>query len=77
MALPLHPLYEHNSAIPGQFNAYSEQNLLDKFLTDCTNPYHSTDGWINSSVRIPLPCEKAKWPSEDHAPTLTISGVHH
>ena len=77
MALPSHPLYEHDDAIPGQFNAYSKQNLLDKFLTDCANPYRSTDRWINSSVRIPLPCEKAKWPSEDHAPTLTISGVHH
>ena len=76
-ALPSHPLYQHNDAIPGQFNANSEQNLLDKFLTDCANPFRSADGWTDSSVRIHLPCEKAKWPSEDDAPTLTISGVHH
>ncbi|KAI0315118.1 hypothetical protein OF83DRAFT_1293481 [Amylostereum chailletii] len=37
----------------------------------------SRDGWIKSSVTIPLPCEGQEHPSEGEAPTFAVDGLYH
>jgi hypothetical protein len=59
------------------FNIPREKKLLEDYLADTTNPFRAENGWQKSSVRIPLPKEKRKWPSEADAPQLEIKGVHH
>lgn len=59
------------------FNIPREKKLLEDYLTDTSNPFRAENGWQKSSVKIPLPKEKVKWPSEDAAPQLEIEGVHH
>jgi hypothetical protein len=59
------------------FNIPREKKLLKDYLTDTSNPFRAENGWQKSSVKIPLPKEKVKWPSEDAAPQLEIEGVHH
>ncbi|KAG2030541.1 hypothetical protein BDR03DRAFT_987033 [Suillus americanus] len=44
---------------------------------DSTNPFHTKNGWHESTVQIRLPKEKMKWASEDEAPVLEIPGVYH
>jgi hypothetical protein len=59
------------------FNHVRESKRLDKYLDGKLNPFHEYYGWQESTVKIRLPNEKAKFPSENDAPMLAISGVHH
>ena len=59
------------------FNIPREKKLVEDYLKDTSNPFHADNGWWESSVKIPLPKEKMKWPSETAAPQLEIKGVHH
>jgi len=60
-----------------QYNDIREKKLVEDYLKDHTNPFHATHGWKESSVRIRLPKEKMKWPSEVDAPEIEIKGVRH
>jgi len=59
------------------FNHSREIKLLDKYLKDKSNPFREEFGWRQSSVKIRLPKEKWKVPSEADAPEIVIPGVHH
>ncbi|KAG2737471.1 hypothetical protein P692DRAFT_201842935 [Suillus brevipes Sb2] len=54
-----------------------EMKLLDKYIEDKSNPFREEYGWRQSTVKIRLPKEKRKFPSEADAPELEILGVHH
>ncbi|KAG2010174.1 hypothetical protein CC2G_013017 [Coprinopsis cinerea AmutBmut pab1-1] len=41
------------------------------------SPFASLSSWKTSSVEIPMPCERCRWPSEADAPQLKIDGVQH
>jgi hypothetical protein len=59
------------------FSIPREKKLIEDYLKDTSNPFHADNGWRESSVKIPLPKENVKWPSETAAPQLEIKGVHH
>jgi hypothetical protein len=54
-----------------------EKRLLGDYLKDKSNPFRIENGWRNSSVKIRLPKEREKFPSEDEAPEMEIPGVYH
>jgi hypothetical protein len=57
------------------FSAAKELNRLDEYSE---GPKFSTkDGWIEASVKIPLPGEKVKHKSEIDAPTIEVKGVYY
>ncbi|KAG1831918.1 hypothetical protein F4604DRAFT_1606465 [Suillus subluteus] len=59
------------------FNFMREMKLFDKYIEDKSNPFQEEYGWRQSTVKIQLPKEKTKFPSEADAPELEITGVHH
>jgi hypothetical protein len=59
------------------FNIPCKRRLIEKYLMDASNPFHTDNGWWESSVKIRLPKEKRKCISEADAPQLKIEGVHH
>jgi hypothetical protein len=59
------------------FNHVHESKQLDKYLDGKLNPFHEYYRWQESTVKIRLPNEKAKFPSENDAPMLAIPGIHH
>ncbi|KAG2029512.1 hypothetical protein BDR03DRAFT_1018277 [Suillus americanus] len=59
------------------FNRARESKRLDYYLDGRSNPFHEHYGWQRSTVKIRLPNEKAKFPSETDAPELTITGIYH
>ncbi|KAG1864616.1 hypothetical protein C8R48DRAFT_656144 [Suillus tomentosus] len=59
------------------FNHTRESKQLDDYLDGRSNPFHEHYGWQRSTVKIRLPNEKAKFPSETDAPELAIPGVYH
>ncbi|KAF9232301.1 hypothetical protein BU15DRAFT_67584 [Melanogaster broomeanus] len=73
--LQTHPLYDPKDL--AGFSHTREARLLDKYLDSEDNPFNETFGWRKSSVKIRLPNEKTKWPSEANAPQMTIDGVWH
>ncbi len=58
------------------FNSHSAQKKLDDYKHP-EGVFSKDDGWHESSVEIPLPKTKKKYPSEDNAPTFRVDGVHH
>lgn len=40
-------------------------------------PLSATDGWHETSLEIPIPCEKVKFPSEGNAPRFRVEGLHY
>ena len=67
-----------NPAEALSFNVDAENKNIDNFLTNSSNPYPNSDGWIESSIKIRMPpCTKKIWPSEANAPQLEVHGLHH
>ncbi|KAI0365931.1 hypothetical protein BV20DRAFT_953283 [Pilatotrama ljubarskyi] len=58
------------------FRARTAQEAIDQHLPE-KGVFSEEDGWIESSVEIPLPKTKAKNTSEAAAPTFRVNGVHH
>ncbi|KAH9480133.1 hypothetical protein JR316_0006730 [Psilocybe cubensis] len=61
------------------FSAKWEFSRMDE-ATSALNSglaFKHEDGWIKSTVQIPLPCEQAKHLSEDAAPVLEVPNVYH
>ena len=57
------------------FRAKRELRRMEK---DNQSPGFSREnGWVESSVNIPLPMEQHRSTSEDHAPTFKVSGIWH
>jgi hypothetical protein len=54
-----------------------EKRLLMDYLKDKSNPFQIENGWCSSSVKIRLPKEREKFPSEDEAPEMEILGIYH
>ncbi|KAG1840740.1 hypothetical protein F4604DRAFT_1598686 [Suillus subluteus] len=59
------------------FDDVQEKRLIKEYLKDRSNPFRVENGWRSSSVKIRLPKEKVKFTSEEDAPELEITGVHH
>jgi hypothetical protein len=59
------------------FDDVCEKRLMKDYLKDRSNPFRVENGWRCSSVKIRLPKEKVKFASEEEAPELEITGVHH
>ena len=53
-----------------------ETTLLDS-LDESTSPFANENIWKTSTIKIPLPCEKAKFRSEADAPKLRVRNIHH
>ena len=67
-----------NPAEALSFNVDAENKNIDNFLTNSSNPYPNSDGWIESSIKIRMPpCTKKIWPSEANAPQFEVHGLHH
>ena len=62
-----------NPADLEKFSAARELKRIDDYFDE---PGFSTkDGWKKASVKIRLPCDGYKFPSEQDAPTFTVDGV--
>jgi hypothetical protein len=59
------------------FDDVREKRLVKEYLTDQSNLFRVENGWRSSSVKICLPKEKVKFTSEEDAPELEITGIHH
>ena len=59
------------------FSAQRENKRLDNYLLSGTHPFHTQDGWIDSTVNIRLPVEGVSYKSEDHTHTLLIANLFH
>jgi hypothetical protein len=59
------------------FNHTCKSKRLDNYLDSRSNPFHEHYSWQRSTVKIRLPNEKAKFPSDTDAPELTIAGIYH
>jgi hypothetical protein len=70
-----HPLYNsHNLA---GFSYSREEKRIDKYLESKNNPFQAEYGWHKSSVKIRLPKEKVKHPSEFDAHEIAVDVVWH
>jgi hypothetical protein len=58
------------------FNFAHETALLD-CVDNPSAPFANENIWKTSTIKIPLPCERHKFPSEDKAHKLRIRNVHH
>lgn len=60
------------------FSAAREGKQMDKAqVFSESSQFHSSDGWHETSLEIPLPCEKVKFPSEADAPKFTVQGLYY
>ena len=59
-----------------KFNLAHEMNLLDS-VDDPSAPFANENIWKKSTIKIPLPCEREKFPSEDAAHKLRIRDVRY
>jgi hypothetical protein len=60
------------------FNASYEGRRMDKAQASLESPQLSAaDGWHEASLKIPVPCEKVKFPSEADAPKFTVRGLYY
>ena len=59
------------------FDIVLETQRVDRFLEECAKSYPHTGDWVESSVKIRVPCEKRRFCSEAQAPEFEISGVHY
>ena len=60
----------------GNFKLAHEMALLDS-VDDPSAPFANENIWKKSTIRIPLPCEREKFPSEDAAHKLRIRDVRY
>jgi len=58
------------------FNASREAKRPEKAQEDPLSIF-SSDKWHETSVKIRLPCEKEKFPSEAHAPEFEVDGLYY
>ncbi|KIL62147.1 hypothetical protein M378DRAFT_13086 [Amanita muscaria Koide BX008] len=59
------------------FRSSREAERLDKFVDETNSVFTASDGWIQTTLELPLPCEKIKHQSETAAPKFNIEGVYH
>jgi hypothetical protein len=59
------------------FNATKEMNRLDTYEADSDRSFSAFDDWKESSVYIPLPCERVKHKTEADVPKLEVKGLMH
>ena len=57
----------------GAIDRYDEQRQD----SDSTYLFSPNDGWIETSIEIPLPCEGFSFKSEDDAPKYRVNGVYY
>ena len=57
----------------GAIDRYDEQRQD----SDSTYLFSLNDGWIETSIEIPLPCEGFSFKSEDDAPKYRVNGVYY
>ncbi|KXN87761.1 hypothetical protein AN958_08173 [Leucoagaricus sp. SymC.cos] len=57
------------------FRTARENKRLDDWVDDEESPFSSADGWIETSVEIPVPCEKVKHDNEFSAPKYSAPGL--
>ncbi|KAG2337487.1 hypothetical protein BDR05DRAFT_978477 [Suillus weaverae] len=69
------PLFRYADVLA--FSHTQEAKNIDTYLQDKSNPFHKEHGWHRSSVKIRLPNEGTKWPSETDTPELEIPRVYH
>lgn len=69
------PLFNSDDALT--FSHTRESKNVDAYLQNKANPFRKEHGWRSSTVKIHLPKEGTKWPSETDAPELEIPGVYH
>ena len=58
------------------FSFSREMALLDS-INDPSAPFSNDNIWKTSTIKIPLPCERQKFSSENHAHKLRIRNVRH
>lgn len=54
-----------------------EEQQMDKYLKAKDNPFQAEYGWHKSSIKIRLPKEKVKFPSESDAPEIMVGSIWH
>lgn len=60
------------------FNASREGKRMDEAHASMeSSQFSASDGWHETSLEIPLPCEKVKFPSEAGAPKFMVHGLHY
>ncbi|KAM6494731.1 hypothetical protein JOM56_009354 [Amanita muscaria] len=59
------------------FRSSREAERLDKFVNETNSVFTASDGWIPTTLELPLPCEKIKHQSETAAPKFVIEEVYH
>ncbi|KAM6499872.1 hypothetical protein JOM56_005380 [Amanita muscaria] len=59
------------------FRSSREAEQLDNFVEGSDSIFSASDGWIQGTLELPLPCEKIKNTSEATAPKFSIDGVYH
>ena len=60
------------------FSAAREGKRMDEAQASSESSHFcSADGWHETSLEIPLPCEKVMFPSEADAPKFTVQGLHY
>ena len=70
------PLF--NPRESGHFSHERKRRLLQDFLKDDSNPFHTDHGWCRSTVQVHLPKEKMKFTSEmDPLVGVIDVDVHH
>ncbi|KAG2342573.1 hypothetical protein BDR05DRAFT_886318 [Suillus weaverae] len=69
------PLFRHADVLA--FSHTWEAKNIDTYLQDKSNPFCEEYGWHQSSVKIILPNEGTKWPSETDTPELEIPRVYY
>ncbi|THH15068.1 hypothetical protein EUX98_g9523 [Antrodiella citrinella] len=58
-----------------EFSASRELSRLDEDAQEEDEFFPAKDGWRKASVKIPLPKEGVKYPSEDKAPLFEVKGL--
>jgi hypothetical protein len=59
------------------FRAKREAERLDTYRDEPESPFTGNDGWIETSVKISLPCEKVCHTSESMAPVYEVQGLYY
>ncbi len=61
-----------------QFSASREGQRVDDWIDEdsaASKDFQIEDGWHEASVKIRVPCERSKWPTEQDAPLFDVPGV--
>ncbi|PSS31923.1 hypothetical protein PHLCEN_2v2304 [Hermanssonia centrifuga] len=62
------------------FSASREGQRMDDWIDESSatsKDFCVEDGWHEASVKIPVPCERTKWPAESGVPLFEIPGIFH